>query len=211
MTPEIILSIPRRALNVVRGVVQRYGPPAVKRRLWDWEFHHGRWTCLDETPDDPAYPYLARYANGGRILDLGCGPGNVGRHLEPTAYTSYVGVDISQVAIDRAREKDRRPHNTYVQSDVLAYRPEGAYDVILLGDSLYYIPRAEALGMLRRYRQHLTEAGVFIVKMHNTPSFQPFFQLIRDHFCVLAERSHRPVVLVVFRVIAMLAIFGWGP
>jgi len=189
----------RKIRNVARGLIQRRGTPAMKRRLWDWEFRHGRWICLDDTPDDPAYPYLRQYVAGGRILDLGCGPGSAGRHLDPTTYRSYVGVDISQIAIEQARQKDSRRQNSYVQSDLLSYCPDDAYEVILLGDSLYYIPRPDALGMLRRYAQCLARGGVFIVKMHDAPGYRPFFQLIRDHFEVIAEHPHPPVIVIVFR------------
>jgi trans-aconitate methyltransferase len=184
---------------MIRGAVQRYGTAAVKQRLWDWEFQRGHWTCLDETPDDPVYPYLSYYANGGRILDVGCGPGSAGRYLDAASYRSYVGVDISDVAIEQARRKNDRRQNSYVQSDAVTYCPEGLFDVISFGDSLYYIPRGQVPGMLSRYAEHLTPSGVFTVKMHDTPSFQPFFRLIRNHFRVIAEHHHPPVVILVFR------------
>jgi trans-aconitate methyltransferase len=193
------LSALRKIRNVARAVIQRWGTPEMKRRLWDWEFRHGRWMCLDD-PDDPALPHVTRHANGGRVLDLGCGPGSTGRALDPGAYRAYVGVDVSQIAIEQARQKDSRTQNSYLCSDLMRYRPDGQYDVILLGDSLYYIPQSEVLGTLRRYTQCLTEAGVFIVKMHDVPRYRPFFQLIRDHFAVVAEYPHPPVVIVVFRL-----------
>jgi SAM-dependent methyltransferase len=193
------LSPLRKIRNVARGIIQRWGTPAMKRRLWDWEFRHGRWICLED-PDDPALPYVTQYANGGRVLDLGCGPGSTGQRLDPGTYRSYVGVDVSQIAIEQARQKDPRSQNTYVCSDIMRYRPDGQYDVILLGDSLYYIPHGEALGTLRRYAQRLAAAGVVIVKMHDVPRYRPFFQLIREHFAVVAEHSHPPVVIIVFRM-----------
>ena len=198
-TPVPRRPLPRRALNMMRGMAQRYGPSRLKRHLWDWEFSNGRWDCLEETPDDPAYPHLASYARGGRILDLGCGPGSAGRYLDAKAYSSYVGVDISDVAIQSARRKNQRPQNTYVQSDILSYRPDGEFDVILFGDSLYYTARSEVIGMLRRYGPHLGRTGVFMVKMHDTPAYRPLFEMLRAHFTVVDEHQHPPIVLLVFR------------
>ena len=193
-----LIAFARKIRNVVRAVIQRWGTPAMKRRLWDWEFRHGRWMCLDD-PDDPALPYVSRYANGGRVLDLGCGPGSTGRLLDASTYRSYVGVDVSQIAVEQARQRDSRSQNTYQCSDLMRYRPDGQYDVILLGDSLYYIPRSEVLATLRRYAQSLSVTGVFIVKMHDVPRYWPFFELIRQNFAVVAEHPSPPVIIVVFR------------
>jgi trans-aconitate methyltransferase len=198
----------RRAFNIARGLVQLYGTATLKRRLWDWEFRRGHWRCLDDTPDDPAYPYLTQYANHGRILDLGCGPGSAGRHLDPALYQTYVGVDVSNVAIEQARRTNNRSQNTYVQADFFEYRPDNPCDVILLGDSLYYIPLRETLGMLRKYHEYLTSSGVFIVKMHTTPAFQPFFQMIRNHFRIVAQHVHDPVTIVIFRMTVLAAGCG---
>jgi SAM-dependent methyltransferase len=202
-----LIALARKLRNVVRGRIQRWGTAAMKRRLWDWEFRHGAWECIDDTPDDPAYPYVRQYANGGRILDLGCGPGSAGRHLDPAMYRSYVGVDISQIAIDDARRRNKSSKNTYAQADILRYRPEGSFEVILLGDSLYYVPQGEVLRMLRRYAESLEPTnGVFIVKMHDMPRYGPFFQLVRENFDIVGEHthapadpSHPPVILLVFR------------
>jgi SAM-dependent methyltransferase len=198
-TPVQRPALPLRARNIMRGIVQRYGTSRLKRRLWDWEFSNGRWNCLEETPDDPAYPHLAAYARRGRILDLGCGPGSAGRYLDAAAYSSYIGVDISDVAVQEARRKNQRPQNTYVQSDILSYRPDGEFDVILFGDSLYYIPRSEVIGMLQRFVPHLGRTGVFMVKMHDTPAYRPLFEILRTHFTVVEEHQHPPIVLIVFR------------
>ena len=202
-------SICRRAFDAARGLLQCHGTPALKRRLWDWEFRRGRWACLDETPDDPAHTYLTQYASGGRILDLGCGPCGASRYLDPATYASYVGVDISGVAVEQARRKNTRAQNSYVQSDFEDYRPDVPFDVILLGDSLYYLSVKDALGMLRRYQQHLSSGGVFIVKMHRTISNQPFFRLIDDHFQVVARHLHDQVTIVIFRVV-LLAAAWWA-
>ena len=63
--------------NVVRRLVQQYGPQILKRRLWNAEFSAGRWDCLDKKGQDNIDHKIEHYAKRGALLDLGCG---VGKH-----------------------------------------------------------------------------------------------------------------------------------
>jgi SAM-dependent methyltransferase len=115
------------------------------------------------------YPYIEKYANHGSILNLGCGSGSTGNELDANAYADYTGVDISNVAVEKARvrteENRRADKNNYIQSDVFSYVPARQFDVILFRDSIYYIPRRKIKRMLDRYSGYLKEGGVFIVRM----------------------------------------------
>ena len=86
----------------LRGLIQGYGTPKSKRRLWDNEFSSGRWDCLDDMRADCLYPLLEFYADGRSVLDLGCGPGTTANEIN-ARYTWYTGVDISEVALVKAR------------------------------------------------------------------------------------------------------------
>ena len=97
-----MLGLLRRVWNVSRGLLQTKAPNDIKRWLWNREFAGGRWDCLKSTPGDPIYAYLQRYARRRDILDLGCGSGSTGNELAGSAYARYVGVDISDVAIEQA-------------------------------------------------------------------------------------------------------------
>jgi SAM-dependent methyltransferase len=88
------LPFTQRISAIALGVVKRYGPPGIKKLLWDSEFSSDKWDFIDDTTDDCIYPYLERYAKNGSILDLGCGPGNTANELAATAYQTYVGADI---------------------------------------------------------------------------------------------------------------------
>ena len=117
----------RKMRNISRALLQVYGTKRVKRLLWNSEFAHGRWNALDSTPDDWIYPFIEKHARGGSILDLGCGSGNTGNELNPGAYSHYTGVDISDVAIDKARTRTqahgRAETCRYLQSDIVDYVP----------------------------------------------------------------------------------------
>lgn len=190
--------------NVARGLLQSWGSRGMKRAIWNREFANGRWKILDETPGDCVYLFLEKYGRQGRILDLGCGAGNTGNELRYDAYADYLGVDISDVAIERAREKslaNGRSRNHYCQSDIYSFVPPYPCDVILFRETIFYIPLPRIRGMLERYCRHLTPRGCIMVRMYDRVKYASILRVIEDHFHV--NDWHRPegenTVLVVFR------------
>jgi 2-polyprenyl-6-hydroxyphenyl methylase/3-demethylubiquinone-9 3-methyltransferase len=174
-------------------LVQRYATGGIKKRLWDHEFASGRWECLDNMAGDCLYSHVERFANRGSILDLGCGPGATGSELAFESYSSYVGVDISTVAIEKAKDRasqiGRASKNTYFCGDIFTYVPTGLYDVLVFGDSMYYVPWPQILGMLRRYSSYLTQNGVFVARLYGR-RFQPIINTITEHFEVIEAQTY---------------------
>jgi SAM-dependent methyltransferase len=154
--------------NALRGLLQRYGTEPIKRRLWNRQYAQGRWKCLDTMATDCVYPHLEGHARNGSILDLGCGPGAVRNELKAEAYCTYTGVDICDLAVEKARSRTvanrRADKNVYFQSDIFSYVPQQQYDVIFFGDSIYYFPHQQIAEMLERYSNYLKPNGVFIVR-----------------------------------------------
>jgi SAM-dependent methyltransferase len=187
-----------------RAAIQAYGTGKVKQSLWDQEFARGRWACLESTSEDVVYEPISKYAAQGSILDLGCGSGNTGNELDPGAYLKYTGVDISEVALEKARARSRESHrddrNEYVQSDISRYVPTGRYDVILFRDSIYYIPRRRILSMLRNYSKHLTERGVFVVRIFDIhEKHADIIAMIEHSFEVVERHYSQESGVIVFR------------
>jgi SAM-dependent methyltransferase len=154
-------------------------------------------------PDDCVYAHVERYANQGSVLDLGCGPGTTGTELAAETYTQYTGVDISAVAVEKARkradENHRADRNAYLQADIFSYAPTQRHDVILFGDSLYYIPQRSMLSMLNRYSRYLKADGVFIARIYGR-RYQTILDLIDKHFDVVERHVYRDeIFVIVFR------------
>ena len=162
--------IARRALTFLEGFLASYGPSSLKKRLWDRDFSRGKWNFIDNTAGDCVYSHLEKYAQGGDILDLGCGPGNTANELASGVYRSYIGVDISEVALEKAlkrtRENGRADKNGFVRSDFLGYEPAQDFDVILFRESMYHVPYGQVLAILEKYSKHLKKNGVFIVRLY---------------------------------------------
>jgi SAM-dependent methyltransferase len=162
--------IVRRALTFARGFLLSYGPMRVKKAFWNKEFSGGKWDFIDNTSNDCIYPHLEKYARGGDILDLGCGPGNTANEVAEEAYRSYTGVDISESAIakgiKRTKESGRTDKNSFVCSDFLGFMPAQNFDVILFRESLYHVPHGRVLELLEKYSEHLKPGGVFMVRLY---------------------------------------------
>ena len=191
--------------NVFRRILQSWGSAWMKRRMWNREFSEGRWDSLAETPSDCVYQYVEKYSQDGDVLDLGCGSGNTGNELDCSAYQFYTGVDISDVAIQKAIARSelngRSTKNRYFQSDITTYDPQGTYRVILFRESLNYVPHMNINGMLQRYQKYLDERGVFIVRLYDPQKYKAILDAIRANFHVLEEYlpEDLSVVVVVFR------------
>jgi len=194
-----------RVRNIVRMALQKFGTRSQKRNLWNKEFATGHWDYIDRTPDDCIYRFLASYSRQGSILDLGCGSGNTGNEIAAEHYRLYTGVDISDVAIAKARERSqtvgRGGKNEYVQFDILHYEPERAYDLILFRESIVYVPDFHIRDMLVRYSRFLSPGGVFIVRMCDRERYQGILNTIRRHFQVVETYVPENVstIVVVFR------------
>ena len=162
--------IVRRTLTFVQGFLTSYGPSSIKKKLWDRDFSSGKWDFIDDTAGDCVYSFLEKYANHGNILDLGCGPGNTANELTSDAYKTYIGVDISAAALEKAvrrtKENGRADKNSFVVSDFLGYAPTQDFDIILFRESLYHVPYGQVKPILDKYSKHLKTGGVFIVRLY---------------------------------------------
>src|SRR5579864_4755357 len=76
---------------------------------------------------------LSWIASGSRVLDVGCGPGDNGRRL--SSRTRYVGCDLSNVALNMAREALPECQFTLCESQTLPFAT-GSFDVVLSTYSL---------------------------------------------------------------------------
>lgn len=202
----------RRVLTFARGFLLSYGPTSIKKLFWDKEFSSNKWDFIDNTAGDCVYQFLEKYAQRGDILDLGCGPGNTANELASEAYRRYIGVDISEAALEKAvkrtKENGREQKNSFAQSDFLGYTPDQNFDVILFRESLYHVPYGQVQTILNKYSANLKEGGVFVVRLY-AGDYRPGkikwrvrrkIDLIKREFTVLESRqfetSGYPTVIV---------------
>ena len=196
-------NILRRILRIINSrIVKKWGKSSTVKAIWDEEFASGQWEFMEDTSHDVIYKYLEKYVNNGSILDLGCGSGNTGNELAVSEYSRYTGVDISEVAIQKALvrtiKNSRQDKNQYFCNDVSSYSPRMRYDIILFRESLFYIPQTRIKSVLDRYSGFLTEGGVFIVRIFDRNKYKRILQLIETNYQILevAPAGDSDIILV---------------
>lgn len=201
------MTIIERVARFPYNFILRTAPAALKQFLWDREFRSGKWNFIDDTASDYIYPFVEKYARRGAILDLGCGPGNTANELPIEAYSHYTGVDISTVALEKARTRTRTSGrenlNVFEHGDLLAYVPRKPFNVIMARESLYHVPLGRVKEMFDRYAPYLLPDGVFIVKVITNHRYTPSaaIKLLESHFEVKekAEFGDNATIVLVFR------------
>jgi SAM-dependent methyltransferase len=201
-----------RSVRFMLGFLLSYGPTSLKKLVWDKEYAGDKWNFADNTVGDCVYPHLERHAANGSVLDIGCGSGNTATEMAATAYQTYVGVDISEEALAKARKRSegvgRRDKNRFECADFMSYVPTGKFDVILFRESMYHVPLRQVKSTLERYSEYLKENGVFVVRLFagnretNESKYRPMAMLaiMEAEFDVVEKGQYedrgRPTVIV---------------
>lgn len=137
---------------------------------WDEHYRTGQWDWLGDVTELARYSVVSGYVRrapvGAAVLDIGCGEGVLVDHVDDHV-GRYVGVDLSEAAIVRARE--RRPGWEYLVGDAATLdltQPavaEGGFDVIVFNECLYYFD--DPLAVVQHYLPVLAPGGLIVVSM----------------------------------------------
>lgn len=146
---------------------QGFGDSPKDKSRWDAEYRDGRWGYIGQLPENSRYwaiiGYMHAFKASGEYLDVGCGDGVLFERFKLLGYQRYVGIDISEVAIEKLRHyNDDR--TDFVQADGNVHEPAGHFDIIVFNESLYYL--RDPIRSLERYAQSLKPGGCIIVSTY---------------------------------------------
>jgi trans-aconitate 2-methyltransferase len=98
----------------------------------------------------------------GKIVDIGCGPGNSTELLVERFHNAeIIGFDSSPDMLRQARE--RLPDRRFVEADVSTWQPEVGTDLLFANAVFQWVPDRERI--LRRLTEALPQRGVLAVQM----------------------------------------------
>jgi 2-polyprenyl-3-methyl-5-hydroxy-6-metoxy-1,4-benzoquinol methylase len=164
--------------KAIRWPVKRFLPPAIQARIlparsvsipdatWNRQYDTGSWDYLEATRELARYSVIAGYCRqlkpAARVLDVGCGTGVLAQWLSSASISSYVGVDLSSVAIEQARQSNI-PGAQFAIADAATFEPSQEFDVIVFNEMLYYLENPEE--HVRRIARSLAPGGLLIVSI----------------------------------------------
>jgi SAM-dependent methyltransferase len=178
------------AASAVREWEQRQGKGDIPmaKPLWESQYRHGFWNYLSDADEVPRYSVLAGYLSylkpGGSILDVGCGVGVLQERLIAGSYTRYVGLDVSEIAIEKAsaRSDDR---TSFICAEAEGYVPREHFDAIVFNESLHYLE--SPLDVFERYCHSLEPGGIALTSLYISTRTDAIRRELKSLFPVTQE------------------------
>ncbi|HMF75743.1 MAG TPA: methyltransferase domain-containing protein [Bryobacteraceae bacterium] len=139
---------------------------------WDTELYEARhgfvWTYGEDLVS------ILKPLAGERILDLGCGPGQLTDQIAKSG-AEVVGLDASLDMIGQARQNF--PKLKFVLQDAAAMKFEDEFDAVFSNAALHWMLDAE--GVLRAVAKALRKGGRFVAEMGGKGNIQTIEEAIR--------------------------------
>jgi SAM-dependent methyltransferase len=109
--------------------------------------------------------------DGGKVADIGCGPGHVTDHLHGLGL-DVSGIDLSPEMIARARAD--HPHLRFAEGSMTALDlPDGALDGILAFYSTIHLDPAELPAAFAEFHRVLAPGGHLLLAFQSTDGDEP--------------------------------------
>ncbi len=116
------------------------------------------WTTAFELP---SFLSLFPDVTGSRVLDLGCGGGQLAHHLAERGAAEVIGVDLSERMLDVARAECSHPRLTFQRASMEeAAFPSGGFDLVVSSFAFHYVQDYQ--GLVRRIAGWLSPGGVLV-------------------------------------------------
>jgi SAM-dependent methyltransferase len=141
-----------------------------RKRRWNKQYRHGRWESLKSEKEAKRYNQIINYMksyspSNPTILDIGCGEGVLNERMKGFDFEYFLGLDFSEVSIELAQNK-KLPKTEFIAEDVVNYRPQRTFDLIVFNEAFYYIHETEKNNVLNRMLDNLSEDGVLIISIY---------------------------------------------
>lgn len=182
----------RRLRYALHGRRAGLGRPVPVAAL-DHEYASGAWDHFFSAREAARHDALVALIRAARprprLLDLGCGSGRLASLLDPAALDDYLGVDVSEEGLARARAlRLRAPLDRFERRDFETWAPEaGRFDVITFNECLGYA--ADPLKTARRFASALPQGGALFVSHFRAENHAAFWRRLARGFSFSDETT----------------------
>ncbi|HLH23755.1 MAG TPA: class I SAM-dependent methyltransferase [Chloroflexota bacterium] len=116
------------------------------------------WTTAFELP---SLLSLLPDVTGRRVLDLGCGAGQLARYVAERGAAEVIGVDLSETMLAPARAEWSHPRVTHVRASIEEVTfPAERFDLVVSSFAFHYV--ADYHGLCQRIAEWLVASGVLV-------------------------------------------------
>lgn len=166
------------------------------RDRWNHQYGKGLWDGLKALNEVARFSVIVGYVKylkpyqagqGPEILEIGCGEGLLQQRLQSQNYTRFVGLDISDLAIQKAAADAGDNKCTYLVADMDVYEPTGQFDLIIFNEVIYY--SKHPLETLQRLATYLKPDGLLLVTINDHKHSANYWEAIKDGFTLVDETT----------------------
>jgi SAM-dependent methyltransferase len=120
---------------------------------------------LNNLLDTPMLLELAGDFQSKSVVEIGCNVGSLAEKLTETGLARYIGFDISEAFLARARKRIVDSRFAFEVLDANAGLPECSADLVLSGLTLNFVENAKLL--LATTQRALSEGGLFVFSIRH--------------------------------------------
>ncbi|GAB3934709.1 class I SAM-dependent methyltransferase [Larkinella terrae] len=163
----------------------------IDRDRWNYQYDKGLWDGLKGLDELARFSVIVGYIKHLKpgqpeILEIGCGEGFLQQRLQSQNYGRFVGLDISDSAIETARVlADEKC--TYLVADMDKHQPTVQFDMIIFNESVYY--SKHPVKTLQRFATYLKANGFLIVTINDHKHSDELWQSIKTAFDLFDEAT----------------------
>jgi 2-polyprenyl-3-methyl-5-hydroxy-6-metoxy-1,4-benzoquinol methylase len=138
------------------------------------------------------FPEIITADKQSKVLDLGCGTGQLLKVLEDLGYTNLSGIEYDKGQFEEA--KKLVPHAELKQGDIFVYLKEMTqkYDMVFMVDVIEHIQKDDIVALLTLIQKVLAPGGKLFIRTPNAdfPLTAPRFRYIDiTHTTIFTQES----------------------
>lgn len=164
------------------------------------KYRSGLWNGLDEIDEMGRFAIIGglikkKFSGNLNILELGCGRGSLLDYIY-SEELNYLGIDLSNVAINYAKEKYKYSNINFLEDDFNNINSSiNNFDCIVFNESLYYANNIESI--LFNYNGLLKKNGYIIVSLFdNIPLIMPKSFKVDNYFRITNNKKKSWSILI---------------